>query len=63
MSPKRLLFDDWLRAQLDNPRLRRLHTAQQVISDIETFKHPNLTLLTLQRNSQALDTRLVVELR
>jgi len=42
---------------------RRLHTTQQVISDIETFKHPNLTLLTLQRIAVALHSRLVVDLR
>lgn len=42
---------------------KRLHTTQQVVSDIETFKHPNVTLLTLQKIAQALDSRLVVELR
>jgi len=42
---------------------RRLHTTQQVISDIETFKHANITLLTLQRIAQALNSRLIVELR
>ncbi|OHB75824.1 MAG: hypothetical protein A2Z34_11150 [Planctomycetes bacterium RBG_16_59_8] len=42
---------------------RKLHTTQQVISDIETFKHPNLTLLTLQRIAEALGARLVVDIR
>lgn len=41
----------------------KLHTTQQVISDIETFKHPNITLLTLQKIAEALNSRLVVELR
>jgi len=95
MKPKKLYFDDWLKGQLKNPKLksayededvrarlalriaelrneeglsqgqlaRKLHTTQQVISDIETFKHPNLTLLTLQKIAKALDKRLVVELR
>lgn len=95
MKPKRLFFDDWLKEQLKNPRLKkayqeedvrarlalrisevrkkkrisqaqlakRLHTTQQVISDIETFKHANVTLLTLQRIAEALKSRLVVELR
>ncbi|OIO06256.1 MAG: hypothetical protein AUJ52_12630 [Elusimicrobia bacterium CG1_02_63_36] len=42
---------------------KRLHTTQQVVSDIETFKHPNVTLLTLQKIAHALDSRLVVDLR
>ena len=95
MKPKRLYFDDWLKSQLKNPKLKKayeeedvrarlalriaelrrregmtqgqlakkLHTTQQVVSDIETFKHPNVTLLTLQKIAQALDKRLVVELR
>ena len=42
---------------------RKLHTTQQVISDIETFKHPNLTLLTLQRIAEALGSRLVVDIQ
>lgn len=41
----------------------RLHTTQQVISDIETFKHANMTLLTLQKIAQALGSRLVIDLR
>lgn len=95
MNPKRLYFDDWLKVQLKNPKLKkayeeedvrarlalrvaelrkrkrltqgqlakRLHTTQQVVSDIETFKHPNVTLLTLQKLAQALDGRLVVDIR
>jgi ribosome-binding protein aMBF1 (putative translation factor) len=95
MKPKKLYFDDWLKEQLKNPRLkkayeqedvrarlalriaelrrekklsqaelaRKLHTTQQVISDIETFRHANLTVLTLQKIAQALDSRLVVDLR
>jgi len=42
---------------------KKLHTTQQVISDIETFKHPNVTVLTLQNIAQALNKRLVIELR
>ena len=42
---------------------KRLSTTQQVISDIETFKNPNITLLTLQRIAQALQGRLVVEIQ
>jgi ribosome-binding protein aMBF1 (putative translation factor) len=42
---------------------RKLGTTQQVVSDVETFKHPNVTLVTLQRIADALDRRLVVELR
>lgn len=41
---------------------RRIHTKQQVISDIETLKHPNLTLSTLQKIAQALDARLRISL-
>lgn len=94
MKRKRLYFDDWLKGQLKNPRLkkayeredvrarlavritelrrekklsqaelaRRLHTTQQVVSDIETFRHANLTLLTVQKIAQALNSRLVVDL-
>jgi ribosome-binding protein aMBF1 (putative translation factor) len=94
MKRKRLYFDDWLKEQLKNPRLkkayeqedvrarlavritelrrekklsqaelaRRLHTTQQVVSDIETFRHANLTLLTVQKIAQALNSRLVVDL-
>jgi ribosome-binding protein aMBF1 (putative translation factor) len=94
MKRKRMYFDDWLKEQLKNPRLkkayeqedvrarlavritelrrekklsqaelaRRLHTTQQVVSDIETFRHANLTLLTLQKIAQALNSRLVVDL-
>lgn len=46
-------------AQLAN----RLHTTQQVVSDIETLKHANLTLLTLQKIAYALESRLIVDLR
>ena len=94
MKRKGLYFDDWLKEQLKNPRLkkayeqedvrarlavritelrrekklsqaelaRRLHTTQQVVSDIETFRHANLTLLTVQKIAQALNSRLVVDL-
>jgi len=94
MKRKRMYFDDWLKEQLKNPRLkkayeqedvrarlavritelrrekklsqaelaRRLHTTQQVVSDIETFRHANLTLLTVQKIAQALNSRLVVDL-
>ena len=95
MKRKRLYFDDWLKEQLKNPKLkkayeqedirarlalriaelrrekklsqaelaRKLHTTQQMISDIETFRHANLTVLTLQKIAQALNSRLVVDLR
>lgn len=95
MRRKRLYFDDWLKEQLKNPKLRKayeqedvrarlalriaelrrekklsqvalarkLHTTQQVISDIETFRHANLTVLTLQKIAQVLNSRLVVDLR
>ena len=95
MKPKKLYFDDWLKGQLQNPKLKkayeeedvrarlalriaelrkernlsqaqlakRLHTTQQVVSDIETFKHPNVTLLTLQKIAHALDKQLIIELR
>jgi DNA-binding Xre family transcriptional regulator len=42
---------------------RRLHTTQQTISDIETCKHTNITLNTLQRIAQALEVRLHIDLR
>lgn len=42
---------------------KRLRTTQQAVSDIETFRHANITLLTLQKIAQALDSRLVVELK
>ena len=42
---------------------RRLHTTQQAISDIETLKKPNVTVLTLERLAEALGCRLVVDLR
>lgn len=42
---------------------KRLHTTQQVVSDIETLKHANITVLTLQKIAQALDRRLIVDLR
>jgi len=41
---------------------RRIHTKQQVISDIETLKHPNMTLSTLQKIAHALDARLRISL-
>ncbi|MFA5138738.1 MAG: helix-turn-helix transcriptional regulator [Elusimicrobiota bacterium] len=42
---------------------RRLKTTQQVVSDIETYRHANITLGTLQRIAQALNSRLVLDLR
>lgn len=42
---------------------KKIHTTQQVVSDIETFKHANITLLTLQKIAEALNSRLVVDLR
>jgi len=42
---------------------KKLHTTQQTISDIETFKHANVTLTTLQSIAEALNRRLVVDLK
>jgi DNA-binding Xre family transcriptional regulator len=42
---------------------RRLKTTQQMVSDIETYKHSNVTLGTLQKIARALRTSLVVDLR
>lgn len=42
---------------------KRMRTTQQAISDIETFRHDNVTLLTLQKIAQALGGRLTVDLR
>ncbi len=42
---------------------KRLHTTQQAVSDIESFKHQNLTLGTLQRIAEALHSHLIVDLR
>jgi ribosome-binding protein aMBF1 (putative translation factor) len=42
---------------------RRLRTTQQAVSDIETLKHPNVTVLTLERLAEALGRRLVIDLR
>jgi len=33
------------------------------VSDLETFKHANVTVGTLQKIAAALDSRLVLELR
>lgn len=37
---------------------RRVHTTQQVISDIETLRHPNITLVTLEKIAHALNSDL-----
>ncbi|MDA8130381.1 MAG: helix-turn-helix transcriptional regulator [Elusimicrobia bacterium] len=42
---------------------RRVHTKQQVISDIETLRHPNITILTLDRIARALNSDLRISLR
>ena len=42
---------------------RRIHSTQQMISDIESFRHPNITMGTLQKIAEALKTRLVVDFR
>ena len=42
---------------------KRLRTTQQVISEIETYKHANITLFTLQKIALALNTRLIIDLR
>jgi ribosome-binding protein aMBF1 (putative translation factor) len=95
MRRRSILFDDWLKGQLDTPArrrrferesahariavriaelreqkglsqavlARRMRTTQQAVSDIETLKHANVTLLTLERLAEALGSRLVVEFR
>ena len=42
---------------------KKLRTTQQAVSDIESFKHQNITLGTLQKIAEALDSRLIVDLR
>lgn len=42
---------------------KKLHTTQQAISDIESFKHSNLTLGTLQKIAEALHSHLIVDLK
>ena len=42
---------------------RRIHTKQQVVSDIETLRHPNITVLTLNKIARALDSRLDIAFR
>lgn len=42
---------------------KRLHTTQQAVSDIETFKHSNLTVSTLQKIAQALNGQLIIDIR
>ncbi|KAF0125407.1 MAG: Transcriptional regulator XRE family [Elusimicrobia bacterium] len=42
---------------------RRLHTRQQVVSDIETLRHPNITILKLDKIARALNSRLNISFR
>ena len=37
---------------------RRIHTKQQVVSDIETLRHANITVLTLDKIARALNSHL-----
>jgi len=37
---------------------RRIHTKQQVVSDIETLRHSNITILTLDKIAKALNSHL-----
>jgi ribosome-binding protein aMBF1 (putative translation factor) len=37
---------------------RKVHTTQQVISDIETLRHPNITIVTLEKIAHALNSDL-----
>ena len=37
---------------------RRIHTKQQVVSDIETLRHANITILTLDKIAKALNSHL-----
>ncbi|MEI7482580.1 MAG: helix-turn-helix transcriptional regulator, partial [Elusimicrobiota bacterium] len=39
---------------------RRIHTKQQVVSDIETLKHSNITVLTLNKIAKALNSHLTI---
>lgn len=38
----------------------RVHTTQQVISDIETLRHPNITIVTLEKIAHALNSNLSI---
>ena len=42
---------------------RRIHTKQQVVSDIETLKHPNITILTLDKIAKALNSHLDISFK
>ncbi|OGS06402.1 MAG: hypothetical protein A2270_06865 [Elusimicrobia bacterium RIFOXYA12_FULL_51_18] len=42
---------------------RRIHTKQQVVSDIETLRHPNITILTLDKIAKALHSHLNISFR
>ncbi len=42
---------------------RRIHTKQQVVSDIETLRHSNITILTLDKIAKALNSRLNITFR
>jgi hypothetical protein len=42
---------------------RKFHATQQVVSDLETFKHANVTMGSLQEIAAALGGRPVVESR
>lgn len=42
---------------------RRIHTKQQVISDIETLRHANITVLTLDKIAKALGSTLRIDFR
>ncbi|MCX5783422.1 MAG: helix-turn-helix transcriptional regulator [Elusimicrobia bacterium] len=58
-----LIAEKRQKKQISQAQLARLiHTKQQVISDIETLKHPNITLFTLQKIAQALGARLRISL-
>ena len=42
---------------------RRIHTKQQVVSDIETLRHANITILTLDKIAKALNSQLTITFR
>jgi ribosome-binding protein aMBF1 (putative translation factor) len=42
---------------------RRIHTKQQVVSDIETLRHSNITILTLDKIAKALSSHLNISFR
>lgn len=42
---------------------RRINTKQQVVSDIETLRHSNITIVTLDKIAKALNSHLTITFR